>query len=454
MVDRTIHVARADLIGLNADGVDIAKLDDSLREAAKTATAITILAGYYNIEWLLGLCRNVPKKDRPKCTLRIAVGLDALGLLPRTWTDLRGAGTRLSKMGFKKVTLAVVPSTPVHFHTKLFYFLKTSRPIWFVGSANLGSTRHELMVNFFGRHEALSRYVEAVFSVATIVDSAKPPKMAISTLRDFFLTGKLIHRPPAARTFTFDAFRFNSDDREQLVRALSSNSGVAHARPTTSGFAFSLRSALGLDDGSNDDNGGVDIHEIQRTSSRTYSADTVFGHWVPRKYARTIGSQVAEATSQRLARLTAFALALDAPGGLELAKEQFAVHVADMKLFLTENNIGAIPISDQDGAFQRFLTSRHRLLVDPASRERQARSITIEQMPDIWNDDRAVTAFEASFFEDLAYRAGLTGAGRGRIIKSLEGATGEYLPDSPEDLRELLEAHLAAHSWTEADWAE
>lgn len=453
MADKRIHVARADLIGLDAEHVDFADLEQSLGGAARSATAITILGGYFNADWLIDLCRKVPKKNRLKCTLRIAVGLDAVALLPRTWSDLRRVNTKLLRLGFQKVTLAVVASTPVHFHTKLFYFLKATRPVWFVGSANPGSSRHELMVNFSGRHEALSHYIEAVFSAAKTVDSGSPPKIEITTLRDFFLTGMLIHKPPVARTYNFDAFRFNSDDREQLIRALSGNSGVAHARPTASGFAFSLRSAMGIAEVANED-GGVDANEIQRTSSRAYSADTVFGHWVPKKYARIIGKQVQEATEQRFVRLTTFATALNAPGGSNMATEQFRRHVVDMKSFLQDNNIGAMPIADQEGAFRRFLGSRQRMLADPVARHRQARSITIEQMPDVWNDDRAVNAFETSFFEDLAYRAGLMGTGRGRIIRSLENALHIQIPDSPDELKEALEEHLAEHAWSESDWAD
>lgn len=452
MVDGRIHVARADLLGIEERGIEYVDLERSLADAAGAATAITILGGYFKPDRLIELCKNVPKPRRADCKVRFAVGLDAIALLPRIWKDLRRVSEKLTKLGFRNVTLAVVRSTPVHFHTKLFYFLKSTRPVWFVGSANPGSDRHELMVNFSGRHEALSQYIEAVFAAATVVDAGKPPKMDVVTLRDFFLSGKLVHKPPAPKTFTFDAFRFNSDDKEQLIRALSGNSGVAHARPTASGFVFSLRSAMGMGDSASDEAGVVD--EIQRTSSRTYSADTVFGHWVPAKYARGIERQIHEATHQRYERLTAFATALDAPGGLEKATEQFRVHVADMKQFLKDNDIGAMPVPDQDAAFKRFLSSRHRMLVDPFARERQARSITIADMPDIWNDDRATNAFERSFFEDIAYRASLTGSGRGRIVKSLEEAMDTELPDSAEELSEALKAYLAENAWLETGWTD
>lgn len=452
MVDNRIHVARADLISLDVDYVDFGDLQESLEEAAEASTAITILGGYYNSDWLISLCRHVPKKKRAKCDIRVAVGLDAVALLPQTWSDMRYVNTKLVKLGFQKVTLAVVTSTPVHFHTKLFYFRKTTRPIWFVGSANPGSKRHELMVRFAGRHEALSAYIDAVFASAQVVDSSTPPVMAITTLRDFFLTGELIHKSPQARTYSFDAFKFNADDREKLMRVLSSNAGVEHARPTTSGFAFSLRSAMGQDAEIIDD-GLPEQQDGLRTNWRTYSADTVFGHWLPRKYARQIHNRVEEATEQRQKGLQAFGAALDAPGGIERANAAFDLHLTSMRAFLNQHNISAVPVSNQESSFKRFLDSRHKLLTDQVSVAREARSIVIERMPDIYNDLRAVKAFEMSFFEDIAYRAGQSGAGRGRIVKSLEQVLG-VISDSPEDLQEALEKHLAIDHWVEDNWTD
>ena len=160
-----------------------------------------------------------------------------------------------------------------------------------------------------------------------------------------------------------------------------------------------------------------------------------------------------KATERRRGGLQAFGAAIDAPGGTERAIAAFELHLTSMRSFLRQNNISAVPVSDQEGSFRRFLASRHKLLTDPVSVDREARSIIIEQMPDFYNDLRAVDAFEGSFFENLSYRAGQNGAGRGRIVRSLEQALG-VMPDIPAELQNALEKHLALEAWGEDNWVD
>jgi hypothetical protein len=226
IVDNKIFVAQPDLIGLDGETVDFAELDGALAKAASGATEITVLGGYYNADALVTLCRNVPRARRRGCLVRIAVGLEATALIPRTWEDMRSVDNKLHALGFRNITVAVVTKSPVHFHTKLFGFLHTTHPVWFVGSANPGSGRHELMVRISGRHEALKAYVNAVFGKALPM-AGQRPVVEVATLRDFFLTGVLCHKPPAQRLFTFDAFRFTPEDREHLNQALAGGTIVS-----------------------------------------------------------------------------------------------------------------------------------------------------------------------------------------------------------------------------------
>ena len=52
-------------------------------------------------------------------------------------------------------------------------------------------------------------------------------------------------------------FRFTPEDRELLDRALARGVGVEHARPTTQGFGFGLRSALGQPEPMAEDEGEI-----------------------------------------------------------------------------------------------------------------------------------------------------------------------------------------------------
>lgn len=103
------------------------------------------------------------------------MGSDATVTLPLVWEDMRAVRAHLLKLGYQNPQVCVVGRRPVHFHTKLFRFLKTTQPSWFIGSANPGSDRHELMMTLVGRHKGLSQYVEAVFDGALSV-TERPPQ--------------------------------------------------------------------------------------------------------------------------------------------------------------------------------------------------------------------------------------------------------------------------------------
>lgn len=449
-MDEQIYVGRPDLLDLDHDVVDFAELDGALAEAASGATEITILGGYYNADALLALCRNVPRGRRPECKVRIAVGLEAMALIPRTWEEMRAVYRKLRTSGFRDVTVAVVGRSPTHFHTKLFRFLRTKRPIWFVGSANPGSGRHELMVRISGRHEALLGYVDAVFNKAQTVADQKPPPTTITTLRDFFLTGMLCHKPPAQRLFTFDAFRFEPHHRDRLATALAGGAGVEHARPTAQGFGFSLRSALNPPDAQPSD----EDETARRIHYRPSCVDTVFGFWMPQAYADEIRALVHEEEASRLRRLEGLAQVLGDDAGQAVARSAFEVHVTSMERFLAVHQIDAQPVlRHRPTAFKDFLSSRTRTLASADARVRHSRAMTLADMPNIWEDQRAVEEFETSFFEDLAYRASLLAGNRARVVRSIVDALpGKGLLETADELRDALSARLARKPWDEDEW--
>ncbi|MCJ2143448.1 hypothetical protein [Methylobacterium sp. E-066] len=447
-IDDRVFVHHPELIGLDPDGTDVVDLEGALHEAAIGATEITILGGYYNPDRMVALCKRVPRAHRRYCRVRIAIGLEATALIPRTWTDMRGVRATLRRAGFHDVSVAVVTSSPVHFHTKLFRILRTTQPVWFIGSANPGSKRHELMVRLSGRHDALSAYVEAVFDIAQPVTDAPPPDTDVLTPREFFLTGVLCHKPPATRLFTFDAFRFSPADRDRLAAVLAGEAGVEHARPRTEGFGFGLRSALGMEE-----NDGSEVEETaQRIQYRRSTIETVLGHWMPRAYAAEIRRRVQGEETSRLMRLTVLANALRGEDGRARAIAAFADHVRSMETVLGRHEIPAQPVQDREAAFARFLDSRNRTLADEERRVRLSRVLTLTDMPDIWGDDHAVEAFETSFHEDLASRLAAAGVATGRIVRSLARGIGLSSEETAEEIAGALASRLETQPWDDDEW--
>lgn len=444
-VDDAIYVRRPDLLGLQTEETDFFEFNEAVEKTASRATEITVLGGYYNADALVALCCNVPSKRRGKCKVRIAVGVEAMALIVRLWEDMTAVASQLRNCGFGNVTVSIVNLSAVHFHTKLFRFLHTTQPVWFIGSANPGSVRHELMLRLTGRHDALNDYVDAVFDKAINVETKKP-KATVGTLRDFFLTGYLCHKPPVQRLFTFDAYRFTPEQRSRLSETLGSSTRVEHANPVTQGFGFNLRSALGIA-------GPISADEeaSQRVQYKPSSIETVFGFWMPRVYAEEIDVNIRGEQKTRERRLEAFSKKLCSEKGKQQAKEEFERHLVTMAEFLNENRIEALPVNNLDDLFKKFISSRTSLLSDREARQRQAQVMVLADMPDIWEDKRAADEFEISFFEDLAYRSGVHVGNRSRVVRSImEALEGDLC--TPKAIRGALALRLSRTPWDADEW--
>ncbi|WP_163831705.1 hypothetical protein, partial [Proteus mirabilis] len=96
--------------------------------------------------------------------------------------------------------------------------------------------------------------------------------------------------------------------------------------------------------------------------------------------------------------------------------------------------------------------SRTTTLSDEDTRKRLARTLTLVDMPDIWEDEHAVREFETSFFEDLTYRATATTGGTGRIIRSFVERLGFLGAHAPAEVRSELEESLAEAGWRDHHW--
>jgi hypothetical protein len=442
MISETIHVSYPGVLELR-DHVNFADLAASLEDAAEKATAIDILGGYYSVGGTLRILKKVPRAARASCKIRIAVGLDANVKIRQHWSDMRELEHELRKIGFKHVILSIVTGRP-HFHTKLFHFLRKTQHVWFIGSANPGSDRHELMLSFRGKHDALRDYVAAVFAIAQPVTKQFPKRQIPSTLREFFLTGSLIHKVPQQALFTFDAFKLDPDDREKMMRALTSDV-VPHARPKAQGFAFGLRSAVDTADTAEDEG-----DEAARIQLRLYTVDTILGFWAPRVYGDQIRIQLQASHEARVVNLTRFAEKLSRDGGA-MARQAFSDYLSSMERFLASIGIKSRAVDQRDAAFDRFLSSRQKMLATDDGVQRLAQRLQILEMPDIWYDDNAARNFELGFFADVAYRS----SGNARVVRSI--AKGIGLPKQgylePEQLQERLARRLKSRPWKDEEWS-
>ncbi len=317
-IDDTIYVALPGVLGLIPDKVAYNELHDALLREAAGATSITILGGYMSPGYVLALCSRVPRRGnggRSGFPLRIAIGLDPSRSLAQQWEELRKLKADLQKDGFRSAEVKAILHGGVHFHTKLFGFVRTTQPSWYIGSANpSGTNRHEMMVRVGRRHEAIAAYSEGALAKAIDV-SEKAPSEAANSLPALFRSGFLAHKPPNSNLFTFDAFRFTPDERRKLDDGAGVRLGLRHANPTTEGYGFSLASALGettLQDGD-----GTKAKKVKHIGS---SVDTVYGFWMPGPYAGELRRDYRQEEAVRERRLKNFAARLCSDNGMSAAQ--------------------------------------------------------------------------------------------------------------------------------------
>jgi hypothetical protein len=441
-IDETIYVAKPDVLGLDRDNFGFEELHESLREEAAGATGITILGGYMSPDYVLDLCDRVPRRRNPgrgKFDLRIAIGFDRSRPLARQWDELRELKADLQALGFRSAVVAMVLHGDVHFHTKLFGFLRSDgETSWYVGSANpSGSRRHEMMVRVGRKHKAIAAYAAAVMAKAIDV-SADPPAEASRTLRSFFRSGFLAHKPPTSQLFTFDVFHFTAAERAKLDDGAGRRLGLRHANPKTEGYGFNLASAFG--DATLQ---AADSGKSKRVQHSGSSVDTVFGFWMPGPYAGELRQKYTWEEAARERRLAAFGDKLCSVDGIRAGQDAFKDYLEDMRMLLLDRKVDKSASESDAERFKKFLTSRSRLLKDGKLRARHARIMVVQEMPDIWPDEMAASTFEESFFEGVSSRAS-SDTRKGRLIK-LETA-------NPEDIRDALEHRLAEKPWTDEDW--
>ena len=447
-IDETIYVALPDVLGLDADAVGYKELHETLLREASGATSITILGGYMSPDYLRSLCSRVPRQGnggRRRLSTPDRHRARAVTSLAQQWKELRSLKADLQSDGFCSAEVKVVLQGSVHFHTKLFGFIRSTQPSWYIGSANpSGSNRHELMVRVGRKHTAIAAYANAVLAKAIDVCDETPAEAP--TLRAFFRSGFLAHKPPNSRLFTFDAFHFTPAERNQLDDGAGVRLGLRHANPTTEGYGFSLASAL--EETALRERDGARSKRIKHSWS---SVDTVFGFWMPGPYADELGRDYKQEEAARECRLEAFAERLRSKKGMRAAQTAFMDYISDMATLLRERGVKKQPAQGFEGRFTRFLTSRAKLLKDPERRARQARTMVIQEMPDIWPDERSAEAFEESFFDDVSFRASSDNR-KGRVISSILDGICDVDTADPDDIRNALERRLIQRPWTDKDW--
>jgi hypothetical protein len=412
---------------------DFMKLSEALEDDVKVATRIIIVSGYFGVEYILKLLEKPTKQRRAKCTVQIILGYD--NTTQFVYGKVKEAALRdaIVSSGYKSRRVKVrLFKDSVPLHTKLYGFLRTTSPIWYVGSANASGAieggRHELMFRVSGRSEALEKYVDALLKHRSSGEQTSGGQ--IPAFQEYLGSGSLVFKPTRYRRFTYDAFSINRTERKKISDQLGKDSRVPHSDPGAEGFGFNLLSALGMDPETKEE-------KTATLRFRRYCVETAYGYWVPHMYVRKIEEALGNSRASEEGALKRISDALEAKANSEIVAE-FQKYKSSAEAFFERLNVKAVPKKDLESSFRGFLNVRRAWLKDAGWIRRNASKITVSRMPEIWSDENAAEAFITSFVDDLV--AVLNAPGQTpliyRILKEIY-----HIPTSPDakTVREILE---------------
>jgi hypothetical protein len=416
------------------------KLSEALEDDVKVATRIIIVSGYFGAEYILKLLEKPTKQRRAKCTVKIILGYDNTTEFVYGKVKEEALRDAIVSSGYKskRVTVRLFKDS-VPLHTKLYGFLRTTTPIWYVGSANASSAiegrRHELMFRVSGRSEALEKYIDALLMNQSSGEQTSGGQ--IKAFQEYLGSGSLVFKPTRYRRFTYDAFSINPTERKKISDQLGKDSRVPHSDPAAKGFGFNLLSALGIDPETKEEKAAT-------LRFRRYCVETAYGYWVPMVYVRKIEEALANSRASEEGALKKILVALAAKTDSEII-EEFQNYKSSAEAFFERLNVKAIPKKDLGSSFQGFLNVRRAWLNDAGWIRRNASKITVSRMPEIWLDEIAAEAFITSFIDDLV--AVLNAPGQTPLIYRVLQKN-FHIPTSPDvkTVREILEKPFRVES--------
>ena len=392
------YISRKMNFANDSDGKNLRLLSDRLKSDAAKATRIQIVSGYFGEDYVLELLKQVsPKKARSSCVVKLIFGYDSTTELFYGQIRIFNLKRGIIGLGFKKGNITIKlfkDSAPLH--TKLYGFLIKTRPIWYIGSANLSKAidgdRHELMVRVTGKSHALDAYIQALLTHKSHKTSDDNPE--IIGLNRFFSAGSILFRPSRYPRFTYDGFVINKDDRQKISKQLGRDSMVPHSDPSAEGFGFDLISAIGITNIAEDELRPVKI------IIRPYCVETAYGYWVPSAYTHVIESKIAKGKISEEKKFRTIRDALKKMADTQLVVE-FQAYLDASDKFFKEIGVEAKQKKNVQNAFISFLRVRRDWLQDDEWIKRNSSKLFLTKMPDIWNDEYATASFVESFCDDV-----------------------------------------------------
>lgn len=430
--------------------VNLEKLSESwMRGQFVGADHVSIAAGFYDCEFLLGLFR----RNRTVKSVRLLFnGLGGQRLasqreeLQRLERQLRNDDRSV------EVRLSFAPGL---FHTKLFLITKNDATLAIVGSANATSaafdeSRNEEILVTLNDSKTLSDYFEAAWN-GKRTKQLGDLETAAKSLVAFFRTGILYFKPVVTLSLSINPFREVLNSLTNEDRARLRGTRLPYADQDAGIGAFNLRLAVtgstevleSVDDVNDDAENGAHQARI-----KPWSVETCFGYWIPSALDSSWSAILDEVSAKKRARWVEFReMLLKAPEGeLDRKFQEYVSAVGEI--------LGTLPnppeYSVDEAIFSRFQDRILENLEDPRRLERLVSPFTSGSIPEIWDDAPAYEDFRTTFFDYLSHVSGKNN--RPRVPRTILRALGIDSWTDGEELLSLFEEHLRTTGWANEDW--
>ena len=438
----TLELYRA---GSAVDGLSAGMRLDiaTLSTEAAAADRATVVSAYYApkvLRELLGGCRG-----------EVRVVLNGLGgrRLDRQVKELEELCQKLRRHSKRaRVRLGFAEGV---FHTKLYLFESGTQAVAWIGSANatgagLGGHNEEVLVRIAPAPESVTTYAASVWDHAVDLDQCR---QRVNSVAAFFRTGTLYYAPYGVLQKTHNPFRRFIEALPAAERRKISAFHSEFAEDEAGIGAFNLDRVFERAQGDEP----TAEEATQQVRFRDYAIETCYGYWVPENLVAEVDERLEAASAGRRAALERWRDWMSENG--ETVTEAYRTYLVDARTMLEREGVDWTAYASP-ALFEgtEVIEGRVAMLVaeleDDGRLRRHSLAFVDAEVPEIWEDARARTDFERSFYDALAIASGARRWPKAaRLVLDALGLGSA----SAEEIEKALLACVQDRSWYEDNFA-
>ncbi|MDD9982297.1 MAG: hypothetical protein OXU81_13215 [Gammaproteobacteria bacterium] len=334
------------------------------------------------------------------------------------------------------------------FHTKLYLFETGAEAVTWIGSANatvagLSGHNEEVLIRVSPAPRSVRLYAERAWMQGVDLECCR---QRVNSLPAFFRTGTLYYQPYAVLQKTYNPFRALLEELPDPEKRKIARFHSDFADDEAGVGAFNLDRVFERAHVSEE----VPLEQKQRQIRiRNYAVETCYGYWVPEVFVADVIRKLDAAARVKCAVLESWREWMIK--NKQTVVSAYGQYLTDVRGMLKREGVAWRKYASPDlfeatDAIERRLEALVAELSDDGRLGRHTHAFVSSQVPEIWEDTAARTAFEDSFFDSLATAS--RAKKRPKVAKLILGALGLY-SGTARELRDALHLSVQDATWYE-----